>query len=692
MRDQDKTKEQLIAELATIRNQLASLEKEESRRKAALRLLTDLPGRLGAHRPSHGSWDWEPHKDINRIAFYPLTQNKDQYTTVEESGTKIVHPMFEGKWEEIVHPDDLDSLKEDLNSILEGKSKDPMFYFRTNRIPNVPKYIRATWCFRTRQEIVGGYSDPTRFMEFVETLRESQELSKSFREERLRDFLFSEDENELVIAAMWDILINQIHQSHPGVINVIRNIALPHYGEIKSERDLLRREVSSKHETIEFFRRAIQYSHDAFFMKSEGKYAFVSHAFANLVGRSESEIYEMTEEQLFGEGSTADFDEIFYDYDMPVWSKLVKTRVGETVNELMIIQMPDEDPNYPHGSSWGLACSLRDIEQEAESNGRLVEYESKAMRAALKRADKAAKSDSIVLLTGETGSGKDYLARYIHDHSDRASGPYFSLNCAAIAPDLAESELFGHEAGAFTGARDRKRGLLELAEGGTLLLNEVGELSLHLQAKLLTFLDTRCFTRVGGEKKVTVSARIVAATNRDLDKEVQAGRFRRDLYYRIKVFPIGVPPLRERAADLHGLAQNILDELIERMQLRIRPQLDSSEKEKMKHYSWPGNVRELRNVLERSLLELNSPDGKLELPIPSSRRHKTDIQSREFKVRFPPEKKLEDLLKDIKQFFVDEALRQTAGNKSEAARLLGASRDLFYDSPKPSAPKKGRFK
>ncbi len=180
------------------------------------------------------------------------------------------------------------------------------------------------------------------------------------------------------------------------------------------------------------------------------------------------------------------------------------------------------------------------------------------------------------MLLGESGSGKDYLARYIHNHSKRAGGPYFSVNCAAIAAQLAESELFGHEKGSFTGAQGRKRGLLELAEGGTLLLNEIGELSLPLQAKLLTFLDTKKFTRVGGEKEISVNARLIAATNRDLQKEVEAGRFRNDLFYRINVMTITVPPLRERREDLPILTREILSQLHAELRFAAPPSIDAA--------------------------------------------------------------------------------------------------------------------
>jgi DNA-binding NtrC family response regulator len=205
-------------------------------------------------------------------------------------------------------------------------------------------------------------------------------------------------------------------------------------------------------------------------------------------------------------------------------------------------------------------------------------------------------------MLGESGSGKDHLARYIHDHSKRAGGLYFSINCAAVAPELAESELFGHERGAFTGARSRKRGLLELAEGGTLLLNEIGELSLHQQAKLLTFLETKKFTRVGGEREVDVNARLMAATNRDLEDAVKDGSFRKDLFYRLNVLPITVPPLRERRSDIPMLVQEFVHDLCEEMQLTEQPIITPSTMKAFQAYQWPGNVRELRNVLERALI------------------------------------------------------------------------------------------
>lgn len=220
----------------------------------------------------------------------------------------------------------------------------------------------------------------------------------------------------------------------------------------------------------------------------------------------------------------------------------------------------------------------------------------------LKKARLAAEWDTAVLLRGESGSGKDFLANYIHKHSKRSCAPFFSINCAAVSRELAESELFGHEPGAFTGAKKQKKGLLELAEGGTLLLNEIGEASLSIQSKLLSFLDTHEILRVGGEKKVNVNARLIAATNRDLKRAFSKGSFREDLYHRLNVFSITVPPLRERLTDLPVLVEDILSKLKKEMRLPKLPKVDPASVKALFEHSWPGNIRELSNTLERAII------------------------------------------------------------------------------------------
>jgi DNA-binding NtrC family response regulator len=302
------------------------------------------------------------------------------------------------------------------------------------------------------------------------------------------------------------------------------------------------------------------------------------------------------------------------------------------------------------------------------------EYSSKAMRSTLSMARRAAPLTSTVLLLGESGSGKDYVAKYIHDNSTRTNGPYFAVNCAAISSTLAESELFGHEKGAFTGAAGRKRGMLELAEGGTLLLNEIGDLPLLLQAKLLTFLDTKKFTRVGGEREISVNARIIAATNRDLEKAVEEGTFRHDLFYRFSVIKIKVPPLRERMEDIPALAKEIVSRLATDMQLKSVPPLDAAMMEALAQYHWPGNVRELRNVLERALIVSEGKRCEILLPSPSNSRPRPEVATgSEFRGRT-----LREVTDEITRAMCLDALEQCNGNKREAARILGIARDSLY--------------
>ena len=222
------------------------------------------------------------------------------------------------------------------------------------------------------------------------------------------------------------------------------------------------------------------------------------------------------------------------------------------------------------------------------------------------------------MLQGESGSGKDFLARYIHAHSRRHSGPFFEINCAALSHELVESELFGYEPGAFTGARGRKRGMVELAEGGTLLLNEIGELPLEMQAKLLTFFDSKSFLRVGGEKRVFVNIRLIAASHRDLRDEVCQGRFLKALYYRLNVFCIRVPSLRERLEDIPILVGELMERLASDMHVSRIPRFGQVHMDALARRTWPGNVRELRNVLERALIMWDSghwePDFESEEP------------------------------------------------------------------------------
>jgi DNA-binding NtrC family response regulator len=244
------------------------------------------------------------------------------------------------------------------------------------------------------------------------------------------------------------------------------------------------------------------------------------------------------------------------------------------------------------------------------------------------------------------------------------------VNCGAIPSDLAESELFGHEKGAFTGAHKMKRGLLELAEGGTVLLNEIGDLHLAIQVKLLTFLDTFTFTRVGGENTHTVNVRVMAATNRDLEADVKVGRFRRDLFYRLNVLPIKVPSLRDIPEDIPIIASRVLDRLMREMQLASKPEIRPEEMERLLYYPWPGNIRELRNVLERSIIVSDGPFLRFDFLDPKD----ACTQKEGWIVEFPPHPSLPDVINDLKRQLIEEALTRTHGVKKEAAVLLGISR------------------
>ena len=298
---------------------------------------------------------------------------------------------------------------------------------------------------------------------------------------------------------------------------------------------------------------------------------------------------------------------------------------------------------------------------------------SAAMKRIVELVSRVAESEgSTVLLRGESGVGKEVVARAIHARSARADFPLLEINCTALPETLLESELFGHERGAFTDARERKIGLLELADHGTVLLDEIGDLSPGSQAKMLRFLETRTFKRVGGVRDIKVDVRIVAATNRDLEAAVRDGGFRQDLFYRINVVPITIPPLRERPEDVTPLADFFLQSMTVDLRRPARSFSNTTYK-MLERYAWPGNVRELRNVIERTII---LEEDKEILP-----RHLPDeLGLGKGAVSLAPGLKLpagginlEELEKDL----ILQALDQARGNKTKAATLLGMSRDTL---------------
>ena len=268
-----------------------------------------------------------------------------------------------------------------------------------------------------------------------------------------------------------------------------------------------------------------------------------------------------------------------------------------------------------------------------------------------------------VLITGESGTGKELVARAIHYRSDRAQAPLMEVNCSSFQETLLENELFGHEKGAFTDASEAKKGLVELCDGGTLFLDEVADMVMPTQAKLLRFIDHRNFKRVGGAQDISVDIRIVAATNKDLEAEVRAGRFRSDLYFRLKVVSIDLPPLRERGDDILLLARHFVREFSRKFQKRFG-ELAPTAEQLFLTYRWPGNVRELKNVIERVVLL--EDDERVEVGHLPSELQGRRVGSEET-IPLPT-------LAQMEADHIGEVLRLTAGNKSRAARVLGISR------------------
>jgi len=293
--------------------------------------------------------------------------------------------------------------------------------------------------------------------------------------------------------------------------------------------------------------------------------------------------------------------------------------------------------------------------------------QSPAMVEVYKLVARVAGLDTTVLIQGETGTGKELVARAIHHASPRADGPFVVVDCSALAETLVDSELFGHERGAFTGAWSARRGLFETAAGGTCLLDEVGELSAALQAKLLRALQEQTIRRVGGNDWISVNVRMIAASNRDLKKRVEEGSFREDLYYRLNVVSIGVPPLRERLADVPLLAQHFVDKYA-RLTRKPARGLAREALDVLGAYHWPGNVRELENAIERAVAlstsELLMPE---DLP-PQSRHERAPL------VLPAPQMTLDE----VRRWYIGKVLEEVGGNKVQAAERLGIDRATLY--------------
>jgi DNA-binding NtrC family response regulator len=314
----------------------------------------------------------------------------------------------------------------------------------------------------------------------------------------------------------------------------------------------------------------------------------------------------------------------------------------------------------------------RALRREGRGRMREIVGRSPAMLEVYKLVARVAVSMSTVLVVGESGTGKELVARAIHSHSSRSAGPFVAVNCTALTESLLESELFGHTKGAFTGAEKNKRGLFEEAQGGTLFLDEIGDISPKMQAQLLRVLQEGEIRRVGGSEPIRVDVRVVAATNRDLDEEVQRGRFREDLYFRINVVTILLPPLRERPEDIPLLVDHFLSKYAQR-EGRAEAGVADEAMELLRRYSWPGNVRELENVVERALA-LSKSGIILPSDLPAEVRggDRQQVLSGHSLITDRP------TLAELEQRYVNLILQQEGGNKKRAAEILGIDRRTLY--------------
>ena len=296
--------------------------------------------------------------------------------------------------------------------------------------------------------------------------------------------------------------------------------------------------------------------------------------------------------------------------------------------------------------------------------------QSAVMNEIFEIVQQVAPTRATVLVTGESGTGKELIAKALHQLSPRAKQPFVTVHCAALAPTLLESELFGHERGAFTGAHERRIGRFELAQGGTLFLDEIGEIDQSIQVKLLRFLGERTFERVGSNKTLTADVRLVAATNKNLEELVKAGKFREDLFFRLRVVEIGLPPLRERAGDIPLLAQSFLREFARENGKSVND-FTADALEALMNFSWPGNVRELRTAIEHAVVLCRGERISLR-DLPPSVRGAGPVND----TRLLPGKAL--TVKDAEKQLIVRALRETDGNRTRAAQKIGMSRRTFH--------------
>lgn len=421
----------------------------------------------------------------------------------------------------------------------------------------------------------------------------------------------------------------------------------------------------------------------------------------------EARDFQVTGVELGGEGLEAldagVYDLIMLDYKLPDMTGLdILRKVRETDHDVVVIMMtafssiesavdaiklgaydyitkPFEMDQLLHTVDKALETTK--LRREVRELRRHIQHEygidriigkSDCMVEMFDVIDRVAKSGaSTLFLRGDSGTGKDLVARVIHYNSERAPRPFMNITCTALSETLLESELFGHEKGAFTDAKTTKKGLFELADGGTIFLDEVGDMPLGLQAKLLRFLEERTFRRVGGTSEISVDVRVIAATNRHIEDAIESGAFRSDLMYRLNVIPIHLPPLRDRGDDIKLLAQYFVADFAKEFRKPITDIADATY-EKLNVYSWPGNVRELRNVLERAVLLSKTAHVGPDDIVLGPRDAVTSTNGATFVL---PAKGID--LRELESNFIRQALARSNNNQTQAAQLLRMSRDAF---------------
>ncbi len=379
-----------------------------------------------------------------------------------------------------------------------------------------------------------------------------------------------------------------------------------------------------------------------------------------------------------------------FDPDLPVILMTAFAEVDQAVEAMKKgaldhIQKPFDNRDVRRAVARGvekrsLIKNIRLLENELGSLWGNIIGKSRAMEKVFAVMKRVADTPTTVLITGESGTGKELIARGLHKASSRSKAPFVPINCAAVPENLLESELFGYEKGAFTGAVGLKQGKFEFANGGTLFLDEVGEMSLNLQVKLLRVLQEHEFQRVGGNKDIQADVRIVAATNKHLKQEVDAGRFRADLFFRLNVVRIDVPPLRDRRDDIPFLVAHFLNRFAEKLACGIR-EVDPEVTSALYSYSWPGNVRELENVIERALVLCR---GRTVMPedLPPEVRKSPPIDE-ELDALLSGEKNLAGTLDALEERMIRQALKKAANVQAQAAKALGISRsNLQYKMKK----------